>query len=121
MILAKEKKEEKEISDLESGSILIDLNEMYDFDPKDMVPDISLVRYSNFAYIQVTPRDVYVDFLEMPGIKKDNKVIVNGTRVYMSHIAAQKLAEALQGVLEKVHKSGEMEMYKGVQKKEKSN
>lgn len=34
-----------------------------------------------------------------------------GTRVYMSFAAAQRLSEALSGVLERAHKDGEMEQY----------
>ncbi len=111
--------EEEEVSE-KRGLIKIDIQKMYSFESKDIVPDISIVRYSNFAYIQATPRDVYIDFLEMPGIKKDGKVLANGTRIYMSHVAAQRLAEALSGVLEQVHSRGEMEIYIGEQKKEKA-
>jgi len=76
------------------------------------MPDISYSTYSNLAYIQVTHRDVYIDFLEMPGIKReDGKMHVDGTRVFMSHAAAQKLAEALNGILEKVYSEGGMENY----------
>lgn len=106
----------------EEGAIKIDIKEIYKFDPKDITPDISVVRYSNLAYIQVTHRDVYIDFLEMPGIKKDGKILLNGTRIYMSFVAAQKLAEALQGILEQVHSRGEMEKYLSKEEKEeKSN
>jgi len=89
----------------------INFNEIYRFDPKDIVPDITVSRYSNMAYIQVTQRDVYIDFLELPGIKRDGKMVVNGTRIYMSHVAAQKLAEALGTVLDQVHTKGGMERF----------
>ncbi len=100
--------ENKEIEIREFG---IDLSEFFKFDPKDVVPDISIVRYSNFAAINVTNRDVHIDFLEMPGIKKDGRVLLNGTRIYMSYSAAQKLAEVLQKALEEVHSTGKMEMF----------
>ena len=103
---------EKEIISKDDKSVVIDLGEMYDFNPKDIVPEITDVRYSNLSFIQVTHRDVFVDFLQMPGIKKDGKVLVNGTRVYMSHVAAQKLVEALEGVLEEVHSSGKIETFR---------
>lgn len=104
-------KNKEESADKKQESVVIDLRELYKFDPKDVQPDISVVRYSNLAYIQVTARDVYIDFLEMPGIKKDGKVLANGTRIYMGHSAAQKLAETLENVLEQVHSSGKMEIY----------
>ncbi len=114
--------EEKEVEISEEKPISIDLRELYKFDPKDIVPDISVVRYSNIAYINVTHRDVIIDFLEMPGIKKDGKVLLNGTRIYMSYVAAQKLADVLQKTIEQVHSSGKMEIYpsKG-EKEEKSS
>jgi hypothetical protein len=102
-------KEEIPLKDEEM--VKIDIGELYKFDPKDITPDISIVRYSNIAYIQVTQRDVYIDFLEMPGIKKEGKVLLNGTRIYMSFVAAKSLAEALLGVLEQVHSVGKMEKY----------
>ncbi|HEC57740.1 MAG TPA: DUF3467 domain-containing protein [Candidatus Syntrophoarchaeum butanivorans] len=93
--------------------VAIDLRSLYEFDPEDVSVDISVVRYSNLAYIQVSHRDVHIDFLEMPGIKKDGKTRINGTRIYMSHAAAQKLARELNEVLERVHSSGGMEKYQG--------
>ena len=62
--------------------------------------------------MQATHRDLYIDFLEMPGIKKDDgKMHVKGTRIYMSHSAAQKLSEAISDVLMTVHSDGKMEVY----------
>ncbi|MDD4453880.1 MAG: hypothetical protein PHI67_01010 [Candidatus Methanomethylophilaceae archaeon] len=49
--------------------------------------------------------------LEMPGVRRDGRALVNRTRVYMSHTAAQKLAEALSGILERVHTEEGMERY----------
>lgn len=113
-------KKEEEVQ--EEKSISIDLRELFKMDPKDLVPDISVVRYSNIAFINVTNRDVYIDFLEMPGIKKDGKVLLNGTRIYMPYAAAQKLTEVLQKTLEQVHSSGKMEMFTGkIEKEEKSS
>ena len=113
-------KEEK-ASTKEKGSIMVDLKELYKFEPQDIIPDISIVRYSNLAYIQITHRDVYIDFLEMPGVKKDSKVLLNGTRVYMSFVAAQKLAETLQGILEQVDSRGEMEKFLSKKEKEEKS
>jgi hypothetical protein len=93
------------------GKMTINIGELYKYSAEDLCPDITVVRYSNLAYIQVTPRDVQIDFLEMPGIKKDSKMMVNGTRIYMSHAAAQKLSEALVGLLQQVHDHGGIEQY----------
>jgi hypothetical protein len=90
---------------------MINFNELYKYNPADLVPEITVSRYSNVAYIQVTQRDVYIDFLELPGIKKDGKMAVNGTRIYMSHVAAARLAEALGTILSQVHAKGGMEQF----------
>ena len=90
---------------------MINFNELYKYDPADLVPEITVSRYSNVAYIQVTQRDVYIDFLELPGIKKDGKMAVNGTRIYMSHVAAARLSEALGNILSQVHAKGGMEQF----------
>lgn len=93
-------------------SVTIDISEMYKYKKEDMMTDISSSAYSNLAYVQATQRDLYIDFLEMPGIKKeDGKMHIKGTRIYMSHSAAQKLSIALSGILKKVHMDGEMEFY----------
>ena len=90
----------------------IDVSEMYRYKKEDLTTDISSSAYSNLAYVQATHRDLYIDFLEMPGIKKDDgKMHVNGTRIYMSHSAAQKLSEAISGILKTVHSDGKMERY----------
>jgi len=97
--------------------MVVNLQEIYRYDPEDLFPDITTSAYSNLAYIQVSHRDVYIDFLEMPGIKReDGKMHINGTRVFMSHAAARRLSDALDGILEKVHREGGMEEYGQVEK-----
>ena len=90
---------------------LLDIGRMYEFNPEDMTPDIKTSAYSNVAYITCSNRDIFIDFLEIPGAKKDGKMIVPGTRVYMSHAAAQQLALRLTEVLEGSYQRGEMESY----------
>jgi len=89
--------------------LTIDLRELYEYTAKDLQVDITTVKYSNLSWVQVSPRDVQLDFLEMPGIKKDGKMMVNGTRIYMSHAVAQKLSEVLGNVLKHVHSRGDIE------------
>ena len=90
---------------------LLDIGRMYEFNPEDMTPDIKTSAYSNVAFITCSNRDIFIDFLELPGVKKDGKMIVPGTRVYMSHAAAQQLAIRLAEVLEGSYQRGEMESY----------
>jgi hypothetical protein len=89
-------------------SVNINLMDLYKFEPKDLVVEIDGERYSNHAMIQVTDRDVYIDFLSMPGIKKDGKMVLRGTRIFMPHSSAQTLAESLGKTLEIVNKDGRM-------------
>lgn len=96
----------------DAESMTIDISEMYKYRKEDLMTDISSSAYSNLAYVQATHRDLYIDFLEMPGIKKDDgKMHIKGARIYMSHSAAQKLAKALSGILKKVHSDSGMEFY----------
>lgn len=89
--------------------LTIDLGELYKYNAKDLQVDITAVKHSNLSWIQVSPRDVSIDFLEMPGVKKDDKMMINGTRIYMSHVSAQKLSEVIDGLLQKVHSRGDIE------------
>jgi len=86
----------------------IDLKAAYKYDPAELSTEITVSRYSNLAYIQVSPRDVCIDFLEMPGIRRGGKMVVGGARIYMSHDSAKRLAETLGDVLEKAGKGAFM-------------
>lgn len=103
----------------ETKDVIIDLGELYGFNIENLVPDITSVSYSNLAYINVSHRDVHIDFLEMPGIKHDDKILMNGTRIYMSHASAKALADRLHETLEQVHSEGKMEKYIGMKKPDK--
>jgi len=94
-----------------NDKIPLDIGRMYEFNPNEMTPDIRTSAYSNVAFITCSNRDVFIDFLELPGIKKDEKMMVHGTRVYMSHAAAQQLALRLAQILEGSFQRGEMESY----------
>ncbi len=100
-------------------SVPIDMAKIYAMSFENAEPNIQVTGYSNLAYIQVSQRDVYIDFLELPGMKKDNKVQINGIRIYMSFAAAQKLSETLGNILENVHSKGGMEEYTGKTKSKK--
>lgn len=104
----------KQIPDKEKDvrQFLVDVGRMYQFKAEEMTPDIKTSSYSNVAYLTCTNRDVFIDFLEMPGMKKDGKMMVPATRVYMSHSAAQQLAARLTEVLEGSYQRGELESYK---------
>jgi len=106
------RQDDPEFSPVQNDTVVqVDIGKMYAFKAEDMIPDITATHYSNMAYIVCTHRDVYIDFLEMPGIKKDGKVMVNGARVFMGHAAAQRLAAALKETLDRVYTERGMEMY----------
>ena len=89
----------------------IDIRDMYKFEPEDLAVDILATYYSNLAYIQVSPRDVIIDFLGLPGEKKDDKMIVSGARVFMSHVSAQRLVESLGKLLQTSYENGQIETF----------
>lgn len=93
-------------------SMNINVLDLYKFDPSDLTVEITEEHYSNFALVQVTPNDVYIDFLPMPGVKRDGKMVLKGTRIFLPHSVAQKLGETLGHVLETV------EAYKSPKAKE---
>jgi len=96
---------------IESKSIEIDVGTLYTFEKEDLEININEENYSNLAYVQITQRDAKIDFLRMPGLKKDGKMVVNGIRVFMTHSAAQKMALAILATLKKVDADGELEEY----------
>ncbi len=98
-------------SEVSKKSTRFDIRDLYKMDPEKLSIDVKVSRYSNLAYIQVTPRDVTIDFLEMPGVKRDGKDIVEATRIYMTHVAAQKMVGSLRSLLERVYRDGEMELF----------
>ena len=108
---------EERSDDVEDGSATIDLADLYKLKKNEVDIDISTVGYSNLAYMQVGQRDVYIDFLQTPGIKKDGKTAINGIRIFMSHAAAKALADSLGQLLEDVHRRGKMETYPPKKKK----
>jgi hypothetical protein len=89
----------------------IDIAELYDQTGCSTRINVTYTKHSNIAYINVGNRDVHIDFLELPGVRTENEVLIDTTRVYMSHSAAQKLAAALQNVLKAAHSKGGMEVY----------
>ncbi len=102
--------EDKE-KNIETSSETIDLSEIYQFKKEDLEIDIEEETYSNLAYIEVSHRDLHIDFLKMPGIKKEGKQKVKGTRVHMSHAAAQKLADKILEILDKSYEEKPFEEY----------
>jgi hypothetical protein len=90
----------------------IDVGDAYKPPSEEIAVDILSSSYSNVTYMQVAPRDVVLDFLAFPSIRRENKNVVSGVRIYMSHAAARSLAEKLGKLLEDAYKDGKIEELK---------
>ncbi len=55
------------------------------------------------------PRDSHIDFIGFPGARKDDRVKINGTRVYLSDITEKRIGEVLKEALRKASKDGRFE------------
>jgi hypothetical protein len=111
MVTSTKKAAREDNSKTGHAEMTINLQDLYMFRPEDLNIDITTVHYSNLAYISCDHRNVFIDFLALPGVKKDGKMTVDGTRIFMSHAAAQKLALALGELLKQVYDQGQMETY----------
>jgi len=68
---------------------------------KDPITNIILTRYCNSVNIQASNNDVALDFMELPGVPRDGKQVIEGVRVYMTHDHARLMAELILKTLEK--------------------
>ena len=91
--------------------VTINLSDLYSFKSEDLTIDITGEQYSNHAFAHVTPNDVYIDFLTFPGAKRDGKMSLKGTRIYMSHSVAQALIEGLKKSLGNEYKDRAIKTY----------
>jgi hypothetical protein len=105
------KKQTAKAAPVPGQPVPVDFGRMYRFSPDEMCPEVRASAYANVSYITCTNRDVFIDFLEMPGVKKDGKMMIPATRIYLSHSAAQQLAAKLSEILEGSYQRGEMEFY----------
>lgn len=71
---------------------------------KDPITNIILTRYCNSVNIQASNNDVALDFMELPGVPRDGKQVIEGVRVYMTHDHARLMAELLAKTLDKNNK-----------------
>lgn len=69
----------------------------------EAVNTIILTRYSNAVNIQASNNDVAFDFMTIPGVQKDGKLVLEGVRVYMTHDQAQLLADLIKTTLQRVN------------------
>lgn len=67
------------------------------------------VSYANLAFIQVSSRDVFIDFTQAPGDPQGSEIFVRMIRIYLPHTAAKSLGEVIGRILEKAKKAGQIE------------
>jgi len=84
---------------------------------KDPVSHIILTRYCNFVNIQASTNDVALDFMELPGIPRDGKQVVEGVRVYMTHDHARFMADAILSALQEKSNENSNEKPRGITQK----
>ena len=77
------------------GTMIAELYKINERDYKNFKVNVEHVEYSNTQYIQGTDKDVSIDFLQLPGIKQDGKIVINATRVIMSYDCAKELADGI--------------------------
>ncbi len=89
-----------------------DFQSIYNPEKIDLKIKVESHDYSNLAYINVSYRDIMIDFLKMPGtVTDDGKTVVPANRIYMSHSAAKSLAESILKTLDEAYDSGQLEQY----------
>ena len=103
-------------NEVQGRTMRLDIGKCYQFKQENFEIDVTTVRYSNNSFIQVMGQDVFIDFLEIPGVKKDGKMVANATRIFMTHVQAKRLAETLGNVLESSYKAGRIETYQSSKK-----
>jgi hypothetical protein len=104
MIIADAGKEKDQV-------LSVDIGKCYQFKPEDFDIEVTSEHYANNSFIQVMNQDVFIDFMSIPGIKKEGKMVASATRIYMTHVQAAKLARSLQSILQSTHEAGRMETY----------
>jgi anionic cell wall polymer biosynthesis LytR-Cps2A-Psr (LCP) family protein len=100
---------EEEIEEMEEKTK--DIDDIFDNSDCQVIPNVTHSKYSNIAYISASNRDIHINFLELPGIRKGNELLIDTTRIYMTYSSAQKLAAAIQEVLREAYSKGSMQEY----------
>ena len=90
----------------EETVISLDMAALYQFKQEDLELDVTTVRYSGDHFVQFTENDLFIDFLELPGVRKEGKMKVNTTRIYLTHNVAKCLAKTLTDALNDLEEEG---------------
>lgn len=87
----------------------VDLKQLYEYVKGPAIIDVRSVHYGNLAIVSFGPRDAWIDFLQVPGLPSDQKVVIPATRVYLSHLNAVKLSEAISSTYQRTKERGGVE------------
>jgi hypothetical protein len=88
------------------------LKYLYQHEMKDIQLNIIADYSSNLGYIQTTPRDVCMDLLTLPEVIENGQPVIKGVRIHMPYAAAQRLAETILGLIQKVQSDDTIEVVK---------
>jgi hypothetical protein len=77
----------------------LDLASLYKIDPAQTVLEMVGTHHANHVMVQLLQRDIYLDFLAIPGIIRDGKHSVQAFRIQLSHQTAYQLMTALQQMM----------------------
>ncbi|MEI7591282.1 MAG: hypothetical protein WCJ49_08260 [Deltaproteobacteria bacterium] len=99
---------EEEVKNLKPGDIHFQTQfemKLVQFIKSDepITPEIDVVRYSNQILMNITENEVILDFLELPGIAREGKMHVRGTRIYLTIGKTKKIHEVLGNLLKEVN------------------
>jgi len=94
-----------EKQEIKEGSISVDFSKfLKPDDPENIVLNITSSHFSNYALIQLREREMHIDFLELPGSKRDDKWRINAVRIYLTPDHSRKIANILLDLLDKADK-----------------
>lgn len=81
------------------GQFVISQTEVLDPNPKNPIADVIQTWYSNYGFVTAGGRDLWIDFLQLPGTPVEGRTHIPTYRIFLTHVAAQKLAEQILSVV----------------------
>jgi hypothetical protein len=89
-------------SKIEKKESSIDVRSWDELQQKIAYPELVHVQYSNAIQVQASDADIYIDFQQLPGHIKDEKIFVDVTRIYLTKDKARNFAGALSDLIKRM-------------------
>jgi hypothetical protein len=96
-------KNEDESTQVRKKKTRIKIQSWDELPQKVAIPEFVHVSYSNGMEVRASDSDIYIDFHELPGLIKDDKLIIRTTRIYMGMDQAQNIANGINAILKKIN------------------